>query len=236
MAALVGVRLMPAWLPALLIGAAFGMLSGVGAHRAVRTRRYRLAEEAELRPLSSAWLIWALPIVCALLSVAWWERPWLAALLGCYAVALGVLAAIDLDTRRLPDAITWPLAGATLLALVALTVAGDGTTGDLVRAVIGGLGLAAAYFALALIGGGSGMGLGDVKLALSLGAVLAYLSWSHLLLGVLASFLTAAAMGVWLIVARGGGRKTTLAFGPHMALGAVLVLALPAFSTLLGAA
>ena len=65
---------------------------------------------------SSAWLIWALPIVCALLSVAWWERPWLAALLGCYAVALGVLAAIDLDTRRLPDAITWPLAGATLLS------------------------------------------------------------------------------------------------------------------------
>lgn len=225
---------MPPWSWPLLAGALIGAAGGFAVRRLLRTGRYRLPDEDDFPLRSTRWLVGALAVACGLLAIAWWSRPLFAGLALASAIVLGALSAIDLDVRRLPDALTLPLAGATGGYLVVIAALGDASFDDVVRAWTGGAVLAAVYAVLALIGGGSGMGLGDAKLALSLGMLLGFLSWTHLFLGVFASFLTAAVHGVWLIVARGAGRKSTLAFGPHMALGAILVLVLPALSAIAG--
>jgi leader peptidase (prepilin peptidase) / N-methyltransferase len=78
------------------------------------------------------------------------------------------LAFIDIAVRRLPDPLTAAAyAGTlTLLAVAALT---SHQPGQLGRAAIGAAALACFYLALSLIRPG-GMGLGDVKLAASVGA------------------------------------------------------------------
>jgi leader peptidase (prepilin peptidase) / N-methyltransferase len=69
------------------------------------------------------------------------------------------------------------------------------------------------------------MGLGDVKLAGPLGALLGWLSWSALALGAFLGFALAAVTGLALIAARRAGRKSALPFGPFMLAGAWLAIA-----------
>jgi leader peptidase (prepilin peptidase)/N-methyltransferase len=84
------------------------------------------------------------------------------------------------------------------------------------------LGLAAgggAFLVVAWLGRGA-MGMGDVKLAAALGALLGFpLIVPGLLLGTLAGGLVALA----LLVTRRAGRKDTMAYGPYLALGAWIV-------------
>lgn len=141
-----------------------------------------------------------------------------------YLVAIGVaLALIDLDVRRLPDAIvlpSYPVVGA-LLGLAAL-VEHDG--GAFVRALVGGAALWLLYFALCVARPG-GMGFGDVKLAGVLGAYLGYAGWSALLVGAFAAFVLGGVVGVALLASRRGGRRSALPFGPFMLTGAGLGIA-----------
>ena len=53
-------------------------------------------------------------------------------------------------------------------------------------------------------------------------------------LATLAAYLIALVWGIGLILFRGAGRRTEIAFGPHMALGAVLVAAAPGVVALVG--
>src|SRR3954466_5240525 len=84
--------------------------------------------------------------------------------LGAVSVAL---ALIDLDTKRLPDAITLPSypIGVALLAVAAV---GDSSWSPLLRGLIGLAAMYAFYFALRFAYP-KGMGFGDVKLAGVLG-------------------------------------------------------------------
>jgi leader peptidase (prepilin peptidase)/N-methyltransferase len=66
------------------------------------------------------------------------------------------------------------------------------------------------------------MGLGDVKLAGIVGGVLAYLSWSALLIGAFAGFLIGAVAGLTLMAIKRAGRKTEIPFGPSMIAGALV--------------
>lgn len=78
------------------------------------------------------------------------------------AVWMGVLSGYDLAQRRLPNWLTLPGA--------AVVVAAAGIAGRALPAVAGGSALAALYLAIHLVSRG-GMGAGDVKLALALGAL-----------------------------------------------------------------
>ncbi|MGW1950309.1 hypothetical protein ACWCRC_39150 [Streptomyces sp. NPDC001940] len=69
------------------------------------------------------------------------------------------------------------------------------------------------------------MGFGDVKLALTIGAVL---GWLTLLLGPFAGYLIAAAHGVALLARGKATGKTPLPFGPSLLLGALVGVALGA--------
>jgi leader peptidase (prepilin peptidase) / N-methyltransferase len=136
-----------------------------------------------------------------------------------YFAAIGVaLTVIDLQVRRLPNAIVLPSypAVAVLLAVSAVV---EGNWWALVRALIGGAILFAFFFALAYFYP-AGMGFGDVKLAGIVGGVLAYLSWSALVIGAFAGFLIGAVAGLTLMAIKRAGRKTAIPFGPWMIVGA----------------
>lgn len=220
------------WVPA-LVGGLVGLLGGILSDRWLRRRAYRYPDEHDLRTRSTTWLVVAMPLACGFVASGWWPvQPAFAVLAVAYCVVLGVLSAIDVDVRRLPDAITLPLVPITLVAVVAVAVVA-GSADPLVGAVLGALALGAFYFIQVLLAGGRGMGLGDAKLAVSLGAVLGLQSWTHLILATTVTYLAALGYGLFLVVFRGGNRRTQLAFGPYMALGAVLVLAAPGLAGLL---
>ena len=137
--------------------------------------------------------------------------------------ALGVaLSGIDLDTRRLPDALVLP-AYPVLGTLLVAAAAARGDWEAAVRAGAGAVVLFGFFFALALIHP-AGMGFGDVKLAGVIGLVLGYLSWSALAIGAFAGFFLGAVVGVVVMAVGTAGRKTALPFGPFMVAGALAAL------------
>jgi leader peptidase (prepilin peptidase)/N-methyltransferase len=136
-----------------------------------------------------------------------------------YLAAVAVaLAVIDVEVRRLPNAIVLPsyLVGAALLAPVADWRA----TG---RGLVAMAALLALYAALAALRPG-GMGLGDVKLAGLLGFYLGWLGWSPVWVGTLAGFLFGGLAGLAVLVTRPAAGNTAIPFGPYMLAGAMLAV------------
>jgi leader peptidase (prepilin peptidase)/N-methyltransferase len=138
-----------------------------------------------------------------------------------YFAAIGVaLAVTDLRVRRLPNAIVLP-SYPVLAVLLAGASAVDGDWWALTRALLGAAILFAFFFALAYIYP-AGMGFGDVKLAGIVGGLLAYLSWSTLVVGAFAGVLIGALAGLTFMAVKRVGRKTAIPFGPWMIAGALV--------------
>jgi leader peptidase (prepilin peptidase)/N-methyltransferase len=130
------------------------------------------------------------------------------------ATSLVLLAAIDLDRRLLPDVIVIP----TLVVVLILQIAFY--PDHALQWVLAALG-AALFFFLPLLFYPAGMGMGDVKLAALLGAALG----KSVAAAILAGLLAAAAAALVVIAREGfGARKKTIAFGPFLAFGGLLVL------------
>jgi prepilin signal peptidase PulO-like enzyme (type II secretory pathway) len=133
------------------------------------------------------------------------------------AVVLVAVAVIDLERRIIPNRIVLPATAIVLIARVALSPSG---APEFVLAALG----AAVFFLLPNLINSSAIGMGDVKLAAFLGAGLG--------VGVIGAFAVAFismfpfALGTLI---RGGlaARKTTLPFGPFLALGALVILIVP---------
>lgn len=126
--------------------------------------------------------------------------------------SLIALAAIDLDTQLLPDAITLPLLWMGLAFNLGTTYV------DLPSAVIGAmagyLALWSVFWLFKLATGKEGMGYGDFKLLAALGA---WLGWSMLPTIILLSSVVGAIVGISLIVAARHGRNVPIPFGPYLA-------------------
>lgn len=138
-------------------------------------------------------------------------HPLLVLAAACWFTACAVpLAFIDIRVQRLPD----PLTGAALVGTLALLAAAD-YPGDLARAVIGAVALPAFYLLLALIRPG-GLGLGDVKLAASVGALLAWLGWPQVIAATLLAFTAAAVYAVALLATRRATRTSQFPLGPFI--------------------
>ena len=138
-----------------------------------------------------------------------------------YVAAAGTaLLLIDLDHHRLPDAIVLP----SYLA-VAVLLAGAGlATGDapVVRTLLSAACWLAAYGSIWLLTLGRGMGLGDVKLSGVLGLPLGWLGWGPSVVGLFAGFVVGSVVGVGLLATGRADRRTRIAQGPFMIVGAAV--------------
>ena len=160
-------------------------------------------------------------VVFGVLTLAIGLEPELPAFL--YLGAVGVaLAMIDIDVKRLPDAIVLP---SYPVAAVLLTVAAavDGSWEDLLRAGLGMVALYAFYFLLALVYP-AWMGFGDVKLAGILGLFLGWLGLAEVVSGGFLGFLFGGVVGGGLVLVRRAGRKSKIPFGPFMLAGALVAI------------
>jgi leader peptidase (prepilin peptidase) / N-methyltransferase len=132
------------------------------------------------------------------------------------AAVLVVLSVIDLEVRLVPNRIVVP---AAVIVLAARIVLDPGRAWVWAAASVGA---AFAFFVLAILRPG-GLGMGDVKLVLLIGAAVGPAVIAALLVGTLAG----AAYGLFLLVRHGsaaGGR--TIAYVPFLALGALVALLL----------
>ena len=135
-----------------------------------------------------------------------------------FFAVLAVLAVKDLEEQRIPNVIVLPATAATLGAVAILR------PHHALEAVLAALAAAAFLFLPSLLAKG-GVGMGDVKLALLLGAALGRGVAAALLLGCLA----ASIAGVTLLVRNGSGaRKTAVPFAPFLAFGTIAAIALGA--------
>jgi len=145
----------------------------------------------------------------------------------CWLAACAVpLAYADMAVQRLPDPLTGAAyAGTVVLLLLAAAVGGPWSAlyPALLRALLGGLALAGFYLLLILISP-SGMSLGDVKLAASLGTLLAWFGWRLLIAGGFAGLCLGALAAGALLASQRVSRKHLIPFGPFMIAGAVLAV------------
>ena len=204
-----------------IITAAAGALVGLILTRNLATLRYRRPDERELpAPPHARWLIPALAVVWGWLTWRHQEQLWPVVVLWLpLAAALGWLSAVDLDVRRLPDAVVLPAAGwvTAVLATHAITT-GSPTPAFLAAAI--GLAVGGAAWILHLASRG-GFGFGDVKLVAILGTALAFIHPSLVLPGLLAACLIAIAGSLLT-------RRHEFPFGPSLAAGSVITAGLSA--------
>jgi leader peptidase (prepilin peptidase)/N-methyltransferase len=109
------------------------------------------------------------------------------------------------------------------VALLAAAAGAGGQWAALARALLGGAALAGLYLILALVGVA---GLGDFKLAASLGTALAWSGWNTLAAGTVAGFALAMPYALALLVTGRARRGDRIAFGPWMMAGTFLIIAI----------
>lgn len=163
--------------------------------------------------------------------------------------ALLVAFWVDYDHRIIPDEISYPFTliglalswwisiagddpfGATLLSLVMPERAVDATGLPALLRALGGAAAGGGLLGLLRLVGGKiyhqeAMGLGDVKLLACIGA---WLGVTGALYSLFAASLLGAAVSLILMAGRRVGLRSAIAFGPFLALGAFLVVAVERF-------
>lgn len=137
---------------------------------------------------------------------------------------LGVaMSYVDIREHRLPDRLTYPaFAGAAVLLAVAALVTDDWSAYG--RSWLCAGVMTAGYFVLATLRPGE-LGLGDVKLAASLGLLLGWIGWGQALLGAFAGFLLGGLFSLALLATGRATRRSHIPFGPFMLAGAVVAVA-----------
>lgn len=135
-----------------------------------------------------------------------------AALASFFCAVLVVVSVIDIEHRIIPNRIVLP---ATAVVLVAQMLIHPSLEWPL--AALG----ASGFLFLAALAYPKGMGMGDVKFALLLGAMLG----TDVTVALLVAMLAALVPAVWLLARHGAAaRKMAIPFGPFLALGALVAL------------
>jgi leader peptidase (prepilin peptidase)/N-methyltransferase len=129
-----------------------------------------------------------------------------------FCAVLVAVSATDLEHRIIPNRLVVPGAAVVLLAQTALH-----PSPEWVLAALG----ASGFLLVAALVYPAGMGMGDIKLALLMGAMLGRTVPVALMLGMLAALLP----GLVLLARHGkAARKMGIPFGPFLALGSVVAL------------
>jgi leader peptidase (prepilin peptidase)/N-methyltransferase len=131
---------------------------------------------------------------------------------------LVALFGIDLEHQILPNSITLP---GIAIGLMFSFIAPPGWQDAVLGALLGAgvlYGIAAAYYAVRRE---EGLGMGDVKMLAMIGA---FLGWKAVLVTMVLSTFSGAAIGLALISAQRGGMKLALPFGTFLAVGAIAAM------------
>lgn len=166
-------------------------------------------------------------VVCAALALATGTRPELFVWL-LLTPAGALLTIVDLRVQRLPDVLTLPLAGAALVLLGAAALLPE-HAGEWRTSLFGSLALGGFWLLFFLIRPVA-LGFGDVKLALSLGAVLGWYGWGALFLGTFAASVIGSVHVAVLVLLRRAGRRTEVALGPYLIAGAFVGVLMEAYA------
>jgi leader peptidase (prepilin peptidase) / N-methyltransferase len=161
---------------------------------------------------------WRYPLVeavTALLiggSVLKYGISWQAAVGAFFCAALVAVSATDVERFVIPNKVVLPAAAVVLAAQTLLHPSVEWT--------VGAFG-ASGFLFLAALAYPAGMGMGDVKLALLLGAMLGRTAPVALMIGMIAALVPS----IVLLVRHGSAaRKMRIPFGPFLALGGVIAL------------
>ncbi len=170
----------------------------------------------------------ALLVVAGVLSFAAlfvrWSDPRDLLVLGIYFAALVVLFATDLDQKLLPDLITFPLmAYALAMLLLGWNPLLEDKSLGLISGIAAGLGAPVLLFLSDRLLGGA-LGMGDLKLAVSVGLMSG-------VSGLFAGFVVASALSsivlLALIAARRIGLRSAIPFGPILIAAGIIAALLP---------
>ena len=132
---------------------------------------------------------------------------------GFAGAALVLLSAIDIEYRVLPNRIVLPAIAIVLAAQLAFY------PDDALESVLAGL-AAGAFLGLPLVLRRDAMGMGDIKLAILLGAIVGWAVFGAIILGCLALL----PFALYMRVRDGTLRDATLPFGPFLSFGTLLVM------------
>jgi leader peptidase (prepilin peptidase)/N-methyltransferase len=138
------------------------------------------------------------------------------AIFGAFFAALTLLLATDLDQRLLPDVITLP----AIPVALALAVAGANPLvppGALPGAILAAVAIPAFLFVVAIPFGAGAIGMGDLKLLVSVGLLTGL---ARAVTGVVVGALVAGVVLAILLVARRITLRTYVPFGPFLIIGA----------------
>jgi leader peptidase (prepilin peptidase) / N-methyltransferase len=155
----------------------------------------------------------AVGVAFALTAVVLHDEPAELALGLILVATLAAVTLTDLERRVIPNAILIAAAIAGVAIVAATDPSSFGERAISALAAGGALLLAGLAYP-------GGMGMGDVKLAAVMGLYLGSAVAAALLVAVLAG----AVAGIGLMIARGGGRKQAIPFGPFLSLGGVVGL------------
>ena len=170
-------------------------------------------------PISAQYPIVEIITALLFLLVAWLTP--MGPLLGSRLVLVAMLVAlfgIDLEHQILPNSITLP---GIIVGLLFSLITPPGWQDALIGAALGAgilYGIAAAYYAVRRE---EGLGMGDVKMLAMVGA---FLGWKAVLVTLVLSSLSGAAIGLALIATQRGGMKLALPFGTFLALGTLAAM------------
>lgn len=202
-------------LPLVLLIAGGGAAWGVVADRI--GARWPAHDDGSIRSVD-----WRTPLVALFgagslgLLVVRYDDPAVLAIFGAYFVALTLLFATDLDQRLLPDVITLP--AIPLALIVGILGWNPLVAGALPGALLAAVVFPAGLYALSIPFGAGAIGIGDLKLLVSVG-LLAGLG--RTLLGVLVGALLAGVVVLVLLALRRVTLRTYIPFGPFLIIGAV---------------
>ena len=192
---------------------------GAAAGWFVRWGSVRLARLEELEPGEKRWQVLGPPILCAILFGIFAAEPASFGLLALRSVFVLVLVQViffDFEHRLILDRVMFPSMAAALVVSLFRNPWWAGIATGLVAGLL--------FLALALVGAAifkaEALGFGDVKLALFIGLLLGpLLTIQALFYGVLLAGLVSVAL-----IIRYRTMKQTIAYGPYLAAGVLIVL------------
>lgn len=173
-----------------------------------------------------------MPVVAALAAlgaaaVAWWwaSVPLMLAAMVVFVIGGAWTVAIDTVTERIPSALTWTYSTVVAALLVSAAAGGEVQWSRLAVGAVCALVWAGLLFGLSILTRGW-PGLGDVRLALPMGAITGTVGVTCAFYAAAGSQLLGMLVALALLAVRRGGLRSTMPMGPPMVVATVVALVL----------